>query len=172
MADDTLRDDEPDETPVPHDDGRASAEEQPLATVRYGLGKELQLYPNEFVARQNEVDEEIRIRLEHIRRLIMMPGEYTPSKLVLMLELDDGATLIAAEGMTNVAGFRRLLAVLSETHPEIELDPPNMDEQLMQALDIKRRSLLGCYGFFIGSCVLLWIIYLIVAFIGHNSVHH
>ncbi len=148
------------------------SEEQPLARVRYGLGKELLLYADAFVARQNEVDDEIRIRLEHMRRLIMLPGEYTPSKLVVMIELDDGSTLIAAEGMTNVRDFRKLLAALVETRPEIELDPPNMDEQLMQALDIKRRSLLGCYGFVLGSCVLLWIIYLVVAFIGHTSVPH
>ena len=107
-----------------------------------------------------------------MRRLIMLPGEYTPSKLVVMIELDDGSTLIAAEGMTNVRDFRKLLAALVETRPEIELDPPNMDEQLMQALDIKRRSLLGCYGFVLGSCVLLWIIYLVVAFIGHTNVPH
>lgn len=169
MTDDDMRDDAAEES-APSDDERAAAEEQPLARVRYGLGKELRLYPDEFVARQNEVDDEIRVRLEHIRRVIMMPGEFTPSKLVLMLELDDGNTLIAAEGMTSVRDFRRLLAVLVEMHPEIELDPPNMDEQLMQALDIKRRSLLGCYGFVLGSCVLLWIVYLVVAFIGHTSV--
>jgi hypothetical protein len=169
MTDDETRGGEVREAPELSDEEREAADEQPLARVRYGLGKELLLYPDEFVARQNEVDDEIRIRLEHIRRLIMMPGEYTPSKLVLMIELDDGNTLIAAEGMTNVRDFRRLLAALTETHPEIELDPPNMDEQLMQALDIKRRSLLGCYGFVLGSCLLLWIIYLVVAFIGHTS---
>jgi hypothetical protein len=156
----------------PEDAPESASDEQPLARVRYGLGKELLLYPDEFVARQNEVADEMRIRLDHIRRMIMLPGEYTPSKLVLMLELDDGNTLIAAEGMTNVRDFRRLLAVLAETHPEIELDPPNMDEQLMQALDIKRRSLLGCYGFVLGSCLLLWIIYLVVAFIGHTNGAH
>jgi hypothetical protein len=145
---------------------------QPLARVRYGLGKELRLYPDEFISRQSEVGDELRVRLEHVRRMIMLPGEYTRSKLVLMLELDDGTTLIAAEGMTNVRDFRRLLAALSETHPEIELDPPNMDEQLMQALEIKRRSLLGCYGFVFGSCILLWIVYIIVALIGHAHVTH
>jgi hypothetical protein len=170
MTDDQTRHDERADETGPGNAEREAADEQPLARVPYGLGKELRLYPDEFVTRQNEVDDEIRIRLEHIRRVIMMPGEFTPSKLVLMLELDDGNTLIAAEGMTNVRDFRRLLAVLAETHPEIELDPPNMDEQLMQALDIKRRSLLGCYGFFLGSCLLLWIIYLVVAFIGHTSV--
>ncbi len=172
MTDDETRGDEVLEAPELSDDERRAADEQPLARVRYGLGKEILLYPDEFVALQNEVNDEIRIRLEHIRRVIMMPGEFTPSKLVLMLELDDGNTLIAAEGMTNVRDFRRLLAALTETHPEIELDPPNMDEQLMQALDIKRRSLFGCYGFVLGSCLLLWIIYLIVAFIGHTSVAH
>lgn len=147
-------------------------EPQPLARVRYGLGKELRLYPDVFVARQNEVDDELRLSLDHIRRLILMPGEHTPSKLVLMFELDDGNTIIVAEGMTNVKDFRKLLGVLAEVRPEIELDPPNMDEQLVQALDIRRRSLLGCYGLAIGSCVVLWIIYIVVALIGHGHVTH
>lgn len=150
--------------------GFDEAQPQPLARVRYGLGKELRLYPDVLVARQNEVDDELRLNLDHIRRLILMPGEHTPSKLVLMFELDDGNTIIVAEGMTNVKDFRKLLGVLAETRPAIELDPPNMDEQLMQALEIRRRSLLGCYGFAFGTCVILWLVYIIVALIGHGHV--
>ncbi len=158
--------------PSGDEDAAPTTEEQPLARVRYGIGKELSLYPEALVARQHEVDDELRVRLEHVRRLVLLPGEFTPSKLVLLLELDDDSTLIAAEGMTNVRDFRRLLGVLRETHPEIELDPPNLDEQLMQALDIKRRSMLGCYGFIFGSCVVLFIIYLVIAAIGHGHPTH
>ena len=147
------------------DDGGA-----PLVRVRYGLGKELRLYPEAIVVAFLEAHEETRYALGSIRRLILMPGEYTPSKLVLMFELDDGDTVIAAEGMTNVRGFRQLLARLKEVAPQIELDPDNMDEQLAQALDIRRRYSLGCYGVALGACVLLWVFYLVVAFIGH--VHH
>ena len=166
--------DEHDTPGHPHGDNPSEleAESQPLARVRYGLGRELRLYPEVFVARQNEVDEELRFRLEHIRRLILMPGEHTPSKLVLMFELDDGNTVIIAEGMTSVRDFRRLLSVLGEVRPQIELDPPNMDEQLMQALDIRRRSLLGCYGFAFGLCIIGWIIYLVVALIGQGHAPH
>lgn len=146
-------------------------EEQPLVRVRYGLGKELRLYPDAFVAAQKEVREELSLSLDNIRRMILTPGEHAPSKLVLMFELDDGNVIIAAEGMTNVPGFRRLLARLQEIRPEIELDPPNMDEQLMQALDIKRRTQIGCYGVLFGSCLLIWIIYLVVAFIGAHAPH-
>jgi len=160
------------EHPVGDDSAGPEAEPQPLARVRYGLGKELRLYPDAFVARQSEVDDELRFNLEHIQRLILMPGEYTPSKLVLMFELDDGNTVIIAEGMTNVRDFRRLLSALSEVRPEIELDPPNMDEQLMQALDIRRRSALGCYGFLFGSCIIAFIIYMVVALIGQGHVPH
>jgi hypothetical protein len=88
-----------------------------------------------------------------------------------MFDLDDGNTIIAAEGMTNVRDFRKLLARLREIRPEIELDPPDMDEQLMQALDIRKRSLIGCYGFVLGTCLLIWMVYLIVAFIGARGVH-
>ncbi len=145
-------------------------EDAPLVRVRYGLGKELRLYPDAIVVAFLEAHEETRYPLENIRRLILIPGEYTPSKLVLMFELDDGDTVIAAEGMTNVRGFRHLLARLKEVAPRIELDPDNMDEQLAQALDIRRRYSLGCYGVAIGACLLLWMFYLVVAFIGH--VHH
>lgn len=146
-------------------------EPQPLARVRYGLGKELLLYHDAFVVVHKEEHDELRLNLDNIRRLILAPGEYTPSKLVLMFDLDDGNTIIAAEGMTNVRDFRKLLAQLVEIKPEIELDPPNMDEQLMQALDIRKRSLIGCYGFVFGACLLIWVVYLIVAFIGARGVH-
>lgn len=146
------------------------AEDAPLVRVRYGLGKELRLYPDAIVVALLEAHEETRYALEGIRRLILVPGEYSPSKLVVMFELDDGNTVIAAEGMTNVRGFRQLLARLREVAPQIELDPDNMDEQLGQALDIRRRYSLGCYGVVIGSCLLLWVFYLVVALIGH--VHH
>lgn len=146
------------------------AEEAPLVRVRYGLGKELRLYPDAIVVALLEAHEETRYALEGIRRVILVPGEYTPSKLVLMFELDDGNTVIAAEGMTNVRGFRQLIARLKEIAPQIELDPDNMDEQLAQAIDIRRRYSLGCYGVVIGACLLLWVFYLAVALIGH--VHH
>lgn len=162
-------------TPDRDDDALAGALEeegpQPLARVRYGLGKELRLYPDAFVVLLREEHEETRYSLENIHRMILTPGEYNPSKLVLMFDLDDGTTVIAAEGMSNVRDFRKLLAVLTEVRPQIELDPPNMDEQLMQALDIRKRSLLGCYGLVFGSIALLWVVYIIVAFIGAHAPH-
>jgi hypothetical protein len=146
---------------------------QPLARVRYGLGKELRLYDDEFVVAHQEAGEELRLRLSSLRRLILAPGEQVPSKLVLMFDLDDGQTIIAAEGMSNVRDFRKLLARLVEIRPGLELDPPDMDEQLRQALDLQRRSLLGCYGFVIAACVVLWVVYMIVALIGaHAHVTH
>lgn len=154
---------------VPESD--IEGELQPLVRVRYGLGKELLLYPDAFVVLHKEERDELRLNLDNIRRLILAPGEYTPSKLVLMFDLDDGNTIIAAEGMTNVRDFRKLLAQLRELRPEIELDPPNMDEQLMQALDIRNRSLIGCYGFVLGACLLVWVVYLVVAFIGAHGAH-
>ncbi|MGH2486839.1 MAG: hypothetical protein ACRDHE_12590 [Ktedonobacterales bacterium] len=143
----------------------------PLARVRYGLGKELRLFDDSFVIVQREVRDEIAVRLDNIQRVILTPGEHTPSKLVLMFELDDGNVMIAAEGMTNVRDFRRLLGRLQEIRPAIELDPPDMDEQLMQALDIKRRTQIGCYGILFGSCLLVMLIYLVVALIGAHAPH-
>lgn len=168
--------DESDSGPLRHQDtdvpeSYTEEEPQPLARVRYGLGKELLLYPDVFVVVHKEERDELRLNLDSIRRLILAPGEYTPSKLVLMFDLDDGNTIIAAEGMTNVRDFRKLLARLADIRPDIELDPPNMDEQLMQALDIRNRSLIGCYGFVLGACLLVWIVYLVVAFIGARGIH-
>lgn len=151
--------------------GLEEEEAQPLARVRYGLGKELRLYPDAFVVLMREEHEETHYSLDSIQRMILSPGEYNPSKLVLMFDLDDGTTVIAAEGMSNVRDFRKLLAVLAETRPQIELDPPNMDEQLMQALDIRKRSLLGCYGLVAGCVALLWVLYIVVAWIGAHAAH-
>ncbi len=148
-----------------------AGEEHPLARVRYGLGKELQLYPDSFVLLRREEAEADRVGLANIKRLILTPGEPNPSKLILMFDLDDGNTVIAAEGMTSVSEFRARLAKLHEVAPRIELEPPDMDIQLKQALDIRRRSLIGCYGAVLGSCLLLWIIYLAVAFFGAHFGH-
>jgi hypothetical protein len=155
------------------DRAASQAEEpgEPLARVRYGVAKELRLYPDSLVVEYLEAHEETRITLDNIKRLILTPGEYNPSKLVLMVDLDDGNTVIVAEGMTNVRAFRVLLAKLQEIRPQIELDPPDMDTQLQQALDIRRRSLLGCYGGMMGLCVALSIIYLVVAYIGMHAGH-
>jgi hypothetical protein len=143
-------------------------ERQPLARVPYGLAKELRLYPGILVVELKEEHEETRYNLDSIKRVVLTPGEYNPAKLVLMFDLDDGTTVIAAEGMTNVRDFRVLLARLREIRPQIELEPPDMDAQLQQALEIRRRSLLGCYGGFAGICVALWIIYLVVAYVGSH----
>lgn len=146
-----------------------SAEPQPLARVRYGLARELRLYPDSLVVELKEEHEETRYNLDSIKRMVLTPGEYNPSKLVLTFDLDDGTTVIAAEGMTNVRDFRVLLTQLREIRPGIELDPPDMDAQLQQALEIRRRSMLGCYGGILGICVALWIIYLVVAYVGSHA---
>ncbi|HEX9037089.1 MAG TPA: hypothetical protein VF808_08895 [Ktedonobacterales bacterium] len=142
---------------------------QPLARVRYSFGKELQLFPDSFVLLRREEAEADRVELSSVKRLILTPGEPNPSKLLLMFDLDDGNTIIAAEGMTAVAEFRALLAKLREIAPQIELDPPDLDDQLKQALDIRRRSLIGCYGSILAACLLIWIVYLAVAFFGAHA---
>jgi len=151
--------------------GDLDAGPKPLARVRFGLGKELLLFDDAFVVVSHEEATELRLTLDNIRRLILAPGDPSPSKLILMFDLDDGSTIIAAEGMTNVRDFRTLLARLTERRPEIELDPDNMDEQLAQALEIRRRSNMGCYGAVAGVILLLWIIYLVVAYIGAHTSH-
>lgn len=163
--------DEHDEQSGPDEAQGAAEEEQPLARVRYGLGKELQLFPDSFVVLRREEFGADRYDLTEIRRLILTPGDPNPSKLVLMFDLTDGSTVIVAEGMSSVAEFRVLLRKLREIAPQIELDPPDMDTQLGQALDIRRRSLLGCYGSVIGACVLAYVAYLVLAYIGAHAGH-
>jgi hypothetical protein len=150
------------------DAGGFAEEEQPLARVRYGIARELRLYSDTFVSESLEEREETRISLDNIRRVVLTPGEHVPSKLVLMFDLDDDNTVIVAEGMTNVRDFRTLLAKLHELRPEIELDPPDMDEQLRQALDIRRRSQLGCYGV-MAIVLVLWLIFLGIAYLGAHA---
>ncbi|HLZ22063.1 MAG TPA: hypothetical protein VKQ30_08070 [Ktedonobacterales bacterium] len=156
---------------VDEDGVAGESPQQPLVRVRYGLGKELNLYPDAIVVELHEQREETRYELDTIKRLILMPGEYVPSKWVVMLDLDDETTVVAVDGMTNHRDFRKLVAQLVETRPDIELDPPDMDEQIAQALDIKKRNLFGCYGFVAACAILLYIIYLVVAFIGAHGPH-
>lgn len=147
-----------------------SAGKQPISVVRFGMGKEIQLYYDELVATGQEEDQEIRIQLDAIKRLTLMPGDPNPSKLILMADLDDETTIIFAEGMTNARGFREMLPRIIELCPDLQLDPPDMGEQLRQALNTKRAWTLTCYGTFLLICLLLYGLYLLVAYLG--SLHH
>jgi hypothetical protein len=142
-----------------------------LSIVRYGLARELRLYPDRLVSVAYEEGEETAFYFDSIKRLILTPGERLPSKLMLMLDLNDGNRVIVAEGMTNVRDFRKLLGRLRETQPDLELDPPDMDEQLRQALEIRRRSNLGCYAFISLTLLVtmgaIWGLYLLSLLIRH-----
>jgi len=141
----------------------------PISIVRFGMGKEIRLYADELVVTGQEEDKELHLQLQAIKRLILMPGDPNPAKLVLMADLDDDTTIILAEGMSNVRDFRAMLPHIIELCPDIQLDPPDMSEQLRQALNTRRAWTLTCYGSFLLICVLLYVLYLIVAFIG---MHH
>lgn len=140
----------------------------PISVVRYGIGKEIRLYPDELTVTSQE-DEPLQIRLSAINRLTLMPGDPNPSKLVLLADLDDGNTIILVEGMSNARDFRAMLPHLLELKPDLELDPPDMSDQLWQALNTKRAWTITCYGSFLLICVLLYVLYLVVAYIG---AHH
>ncbi len=142
----------------------------PVSVVRFGLGKEIQLYHDEFVVTALEEGREIRIPLHDIKRLTLTPGEPNPSRLILMGDLQDDTTVVLAEGMTNARAFREMLPRLQELHPDIQLDPPDMAEQLRQALNNRRAWTLTCYGAIILVCLLLYGLYMLVAYLG--SLHH
>ena len=141
----------------------------PVKVVRFGIGKELRLYAGELAVTGVEEDQEIRLRLESIKRLILVPGEPNPARLVLMADLDDDTTVILVEGMTNARGFRAMLPQIREFCPDIQFDPPDMEEQLRQALNTRRAWTLTCYGTFLLVCLVLLLFYLVVAYIG---AHH
>src|SRR6266851_1611733 len=141
----------------------------PVSTVRFGIGKEIQLFHDELVVKGVEEGQEIRLRLESISRLILAPGDPNPSRLILMADLDDDTTVILAEGMSNARDFRAMLPRIREFCPEMQFDPPDMEEQLRQALNTRRAWNLTCYGTFLLVCVALFVLYLVVAYIG---AHH
>ena len=140
----------------------------PISTVRFGMGKEIRLYTDELVVTGQEEDQEIRIALEAIQRLTLVPGDPNPAKLILMADLDDDTTIILAEGMSNARDFRAMLPHLIELSPDLQLDPPDMGEQLRQALNNRRAWTLTCYGAILLICVSLYVLYLVVAFIGSH----
>lgn len=137
----------------------------PLALVRYGLAKEIRLYPDalDFVAREEGGSD--RFALANIRRISVQPGEVIPSKLMVLVELDDGNAVIAAEGMTNVRAFRAMLPLLREHAPHIEFDPVDLDDQLLQAVTNRRQSNMGCYLFVLASFALIALICVVGNFI-------
>ncbi len=143
--------------------------QHPISTVRFGMGKEIRLYTDELVVTGQEEDQEIRLQLQAIKRLILMPGDPNPARLVLLADLDDDTTVILAEGMSNARDFRAMLPHLIELGPHIQLDPPDMSEQLRQALNNRRAWALTCYGSFLLICIALLALYLLVAYIG---MHH
>src|SRR5947209_16083220 len=132
------------------------------------MRKEIQLYTDELVVTDQDEDQETRVQLDVIKRLILVPGDPTPSKLVLMADLYDDATIILAEGMSNAKDFRAMLPHIIELCPDLQLDPPDMGEQLRQALNNRRAWALTCYGTILLICVSLYLLYLVVAFIGSH----
>ncbi len=140
----------------------------PISVVRFGMGKEIQLFKDELVVTGAEEDQETRVQLNALKRLILVPGDPNPSKLVLMADLDDDTTIILAEGMSNARDFRAMLPHLQELQPDLLLDPPDMAEQLRQALNTRRAWTLTCYGTFLLVCILLYILYLVVAYLGNH----
>lgn len=141
----------------------------PISTVRFGIGKKIQLYTDELVVTSPEEDKEIRLELSALKGLTLLPGDPNPAKLILMADLDDDTTVILAEGMSNARDFRAMLPHLTELCPDLQLDPPDMSEQLRQALNNRRAWALTCYGSIILLCILLYALYLVVAYLG---VHH
>jgi hypothetical protein len=146
----------------------ADSMQSPISTVRFGIGKELRLYNDELVATGSEEEKELHVQLQAIKRLILIPGDPNPSKLILMADLDDDTTFILAEGMSNARDFRKMLPHIIELNPDLQLDPPDMPEQLRQALNTRRAWTLTCYGSFILICLMLYVLYLVVAFIGSH----
>ncbi|MEO7020560.1 MAG: hypothetical protein ABI234_10455 [Ktedonobacteraceae bacterium] len=138
----------------------------PVSVVRYGMGKEIQLYADELVVTSREESKEVRLPLKTVERLTLTPGDPNPAKLVLLADLTDGSSMLLAEGMTNARDFREMLPHLTELYPEILLDPPDMAEQLRQALNTRRAWSLTCYGTIILMCLFLYGLYLLVTFIG------
>ena len=145
----------------------------PISTVRFGIGKEIQLYPDELVITAKEEGKEGRVPLDAIKRLILTPGDPHPSKLILMADLyndeEEDTTVILVEGMSNARDFRAMIPRILELRPDMQLDPPDMEEQLRQALNNRRAWTLTCYGSIILLFILLYLLYLVVAFIG---AHH
>ncbi len=145
----------------------------PISVVRFGIGKEIQLYPDELVITAREEGKEGRVPLDAIKRLILTPGDPHPSKLILMADLyndeEEDTTVILVEGMSNARDFRAMIPRILELRPDMQLDPPDMEEQLRQALNNRRAWNLTCYGSIILLFILLYLLYLVVAFIG---AHH
>ena len=144
---------------------------RPVSVVRFGIGKEIQLYVDEVVVSGQEEGKELSVPLNEIKRLILTPGDPTPSKLILMADMDDDTTIILAEGMTNARAFREMLPLWQELSPDLQLDPPDMGEQLRQALNTRRAWTLTCYGAVLLVAVLLCGLYLFVTLLG-SHIHH
>src|SRR6202049_3263902 len=149
-------------------DENEATKKRPLSVVRFGLGKEIHLFNDELVVIGQEEGKELAVPLNELRRLILTPGDPNPSKLILMADLDDDTTVILAEGMSNARDFRAMLPSIREFCPAMQFDPPDMEEQLRQALNTRRAWTLTCYGTFLLVCVVLFGLYLVVAYIGAN----
>src|SRR5947207_14423799 len=99
----------------------------------------------------------------------MVPGDPKPTKLMLMADREDDTNIILAEGMTNARDFQAMLHHITELCPDLQLEPPDMGEQLRQALNSRRAWTLTCYGAILLVCIGLYVLYLVVALIG---AHH
>jgi hypothetical protein len=143
-------------------------EKAPLALVRYGLAKEIRLYSDELIFVAREDGEANAFPLSEIAVLSMQPGEHVPSKLLVLIQLLDGTTVIAGEGMTNVRDFVPMVHKLREIAPHIAFDPEDLEDQLQQALINRRQTNMGCYGTVLASVLLLVLIFVIGSLLSHR----
>src|SRR5881275_3136821 len=51
------------------------ARSHPISVVRFGMGKEIQLFEHELVVTGTEEDQETRVQLYALKRLILIPGD-------------------------------------------------------------------------------------------------
>ena len=135
-----------------------------VSVVRFGIGKELQLYTDELVVTQQGEGKELIVPLNEIKRLILIPGNPNPSKLVLMADMDDDTTIILAEGMTNARAFREMLPYWRETQYRIATRSTRYGRTTAPGIEHTSHMVLTCYRAILLIFLFLLGLYLICYF--------
>ncbi len=145
-----------------------SNQQEPISVVRFGLGKELQLFEDALVITSQEEGKAKQYFLDEIQKLSLTPGEHIRSKLVLSAVLTDGSRDVLTDGLSNVRDFREMIPKIRELQPDIQFEPTNIEEQLWQALNNKRAWSITCYGAIALLCVSLYALYQVISLLQHH----
>jgi len=140
-----------------------------LCFARFGMGHRLCLSSTELRVTGAERARDLVISLAEVEKISLVPSDANPSKLLFIATCHDQTAHTLVEGIKPGKEFQQLVQCLHEMYPAIEFDPPDMTEQVQQAIQKQHSYNLGCFLFSMAFLFLLLLLILVVPLLIHMA---